>query len=127
MWQTEYVDTKSQLADILTNGSFTLDEWNHLLRLLNIVNFPIFSCSHFFLSEQIAARTVCYVEERAGKYLQRKFGSGEAEIHDLGDGEAETYQFVSYNMLSAKKDSPQDMSDSDNPEHAKAEHGGVST
>ena len=92
--QTEYVDTKSQLADILTNGSFTLDEWNHLLRLLNILNFQIFSCSHFFLSEQIAARTVCYVEERAGKYLQRKFGRWRSrDLMNLGEGEAETYQF----------------------------------
>ena len=31
---------------------------------------------------------------------------------------------VPYNMLSVKKDSPQDMSDSDNPEDAKAEQGG---
>ena len=29
--QIQYVDTKSQLADILTKGNFTRDEWNHLL------------------------------------------------------------------------------------------------
>ena len=29
--QIKYVDTKNQLADILTKGSFTRDEWNHLL------------------------------------------------------------------------------------------------
>ena len=29
--QIKYVDTKNQLADILTNGSFSRDEWNHLL------------------------------------------------------------------------------------------------
>ena len=37
---------KNQLADILTKGSFTLDEWNHLLKLLNIMNFSTSSCSH---------------------------------------------------------------------------------
>ena len=28
--QIKYIDTKNQLADILTKGSFTRDEWNHL-------------------------------------------------------------------------------------------------
>ena len=27
----KYIDTKNQLADILTKGSFTRDEWTHLL------------------------------------------------------------------------------------------------
>ena len=31
--QGKYVDTRSQLADILTKGTFTRDEWNHLLQL----------------------------------------------------------------------------------------------
>ena len=47
--QIKYVDTKNQLADMLTEGSFTRDEWDHLLRLVNIMNFSMFSCSHFFL------------------------------------------------------------------------------
>ena len=29
--QIKYVDTKNQLADILTQGNFTRDEWNLLL------------------------------------------------------------------------------------------------
>ena len=33
------VDTKDQLADILTKGNFTRDEWNHLLHLFNISIF----------------------------------------------------------------------------------------
>ena len=28
--QIQYIDTKKQLADILTKGNFTRDEWNHL-------------------------------------------------------------------------------------------------
>ena len=31
--QIKYIDTKNQLADILTKGNFTRDEWNHLLYL----------------------------------------------------------------------------------------------
>ena len=38
----KYVDTKNQLADILTKGNFTRDQWNHLLHLFNI---GIFSCA----------------------------------------------------------------------------------
>ena len=39
--QMKYIDTKkkNQLADILTKGNFTRDEWNHLLSLFNINHF----------------------------------------------------------------------------------------
>ena len=37
--QIKYIDTKNQLADVLTKGSFTRDEWNHLLCLFNISHF----------------------------------------------------------------------------------------
>ena len=37
--QMKYIDTKNQLADILTKGNFTRDEWNHLLCLFNIGHF----------------------------------------------------------------------------------------
>ena len=52
--QIRYLDTKNQLADMLTKGSFTRDEWNNLLRLFNIScfsstcctkNFSLISCS----------------------------------------------------------------------------------
>ena len=47
--QIQIIDVvaKKQLADMLTKGSFTHDEWDHLLRLLNIMNFSMFCCSHF--------------------------------------------------------------------------------
>ena len=35
----KYVDTKNQLADTVTKGSFTRDEWNNLLRFFNIKEF----------------------------------------------------------------------------------------
>ena len=43
--QIKYIDTKNQLADILTKGSFTRDEWNHLLSLFNINHLSSTVCS----------------------------------------------------------------------------------
>ena len=43
--QIKYIDTKNQLADMLTKGSFTRDEWNHLLCLFNISHFSSTVCS----------------------------------------------------------------------------------
>ena len=37
--QIRYIDTKHQLAEMLTKGSFTRDEWNNLLRLFDISHF----------------------------------------------------------------------------------------
>ena len=41
----KYIDTKNQLADILTKGKFTRDEWNHLLCLFDISHFSSTNCS----------------------------------------------------------------------------------
>ena len=43
--QIKYIDTKNQLADMLTKGNFTRDEWNHLLCLFNISHFSPAVCS----------------------------------------------------------------------------------
>ena len=42
--QIKYIDTKNQLADILTKGNFTRDEWNHLLSLFNITHWSSSAC-----------------------------------------------------------------------------------
>ena len=42
--QIKYIYTKNQLADMLTKGNFTCDEWNHLLCLLNIRHFSSAEC-----------------------------------------------------------------------------------
>ena len=39
------MDTKHQLADILTKGNFTRDEWNYLLCLFNISHFSSTACT----------------------------------------------------------------------------------
>ena len=41
----ELIWIKNQLADILTKGNFTRDEWNHLLCLFNIDHFSSTVCS----------------------------------------------------------------------------------
>ena len=43
--QIRYIDTKHQLADILTKGILTCDEWNNLLHLLNISHFSSTCCA----------------------------------------------------------------------------------
>ena len=43
--QIKYIDTKNQLADILTKGNFTCDEWNHLLNLFEISHFSSTACT----------------------------------------------------------------------------------
>ena len=43
--QIKCIDTKNQLAGILTKGNFTRDEWNHLLCLFNISHFSFTACS----------------------------------------------------------------------------------
>ena len=43
--QIKYIDTKNQLADILTKGNFTRDEWNNLLCLFNMSHFSSTKCS----------------------------------------------------------------------------------
>ena len=49
---------KNQLADILTSGNFTRDEWNHLLCLFNISHF-----SSIIILEAMSKRT----QEDAGE------------------------------------------------------------
>ena len=43
--QIKYIDTKNQLADMLTTGNFTRDRWNHLLCLFNISHSSSTDCS----------------------------------------------------------------------------------
>ena len=55
-------DTTNQLAEMLTTGSLTRDEWDHLLRLLNIMNFSMFSCSHC----SFRRKAECHVQGKHG-------------------------------------------------------------
>ena len=50
--QIKHVESNNQLADILTEGNFTRDEWNHLLHLFDIMSNTTFTCSHFFVPKR---------------------------------------------------------------------------
>ena len=72
-----YVDSKNQLADILTRGQFTRDEWNHLLCLFTIRLFSSRSCTEFnsqSLSEGLAKR------QPQGDYDERVVAKSEASL-----------------------------------------------
>ena len=43
----KYVDTTNQLADLLTEGRFTRDEWCHLLCFVDVMDLSTISRSHF--------------------------------------------------------------------------------
>ena len=46
--QIRYIDSKHQIADILTKGNFTSDEWNNLLHFFNISHFSSLRCTKIF-------------------------------------------------------------------------------
>ena len=46
--QIRYIDTKHQIADILTEGNFTRDERDNLLHLFNISHFSSICCAKDF-------------------------------------------------------------------------------
>ena len=75
VWQTlnldpkiniKYGDTKHQLADILTKGNFTRDEWNNLLHWFDISLFSLICCA------QNSSSTSCH--ETMAKRMQEKKG-----------------------------------------------------
>ena len=70
--QIRYIDTKHQLADMLTKGNFTRDEWNNLLHLFNISHFSSTCCTKNFSlisCSTMAKRILDQKEERVD--LQR--------------------------------------------------------
>ena len=91
--QIKYVGTNKQLADTLTKGSFTCDEWNHLLRWFSIVNVSMFSCSDFsnFLSDPIRKQSAM---SKRGQEATSREGSPMAKpkANGFGDGEVETHE-----------------------------------
>ena len=46
--QIRYIDTKHQLANMLTKGNFTLGGWNNLLHLFSISHFSFVCCAQNF-------------------------------------------------------------------------------
>ena len=80
---------KNKLADMLTNGSFTRDEWDQFLRLFNIMNFSMFLAAIFFGTQ---SRVSC---RRDLKKDRRRTTCGKKK--------ARPACLVSRNLLSAKQ------------------------
>ena len=74
--QIKYIDTKNQLADILTKGNFTRDVWNHLLCLFNISHFSSTSCSEVMSkrTKKILAKKESQQNRSRCLYCIRKLG-----------------------------------------------------
>ena len=91
--QIKYVDTKNQLADVLTKESFSRDERNRLLRLFNIMNFSMLSCSHFsnFLSDPFRKQSDM---SKRGEEATSDEGSPmvKPNANEFGDGEVESHE-----------------------------------
>ena len=88
--------------------SFARDEWNHLINLLNIINLPMSKRGQEGTSRESSAMA----KPRSMNLVMAK---------------PRSITLVPYNMSSKKKDSPRDMSDSDNLENAKVEPGSNQT
>ena len=111
--QIKYVDTKNQLADILTKRNFTRDEWDGLLRLLNIMNLSMFSCGRFLSNSKQSVMS---------KRAQESTSKEESAVAKPGP-----MNLVSRNLLTAKKDPLQDSSDSKEPGNQELDRSCVSS
>ena len=89
----KYVDTKNELADMLTKGSFTSVEWDHLLRLLNIVSFSMCSCSLSLWNrkqsimskraqESMAKEVMAYARQRLTNVVSRNLLKPKAKLSE---------------------------------------------
>ena len=68
--QIKYIDTKNQLADMLTKGNFTRDEWNHLLCLFNIS--PCQFCSLHRCNGKTSSTRISLNVVEIGQYFMTK-------------------------------------------------------
>ena len=118
--QMKYIDTKNQLADILTKGNFTRDEWNHLLTLFNISHFSSTACIAAMAKRaqqesgegrvtaksrpmmNLTARTPSFVSSSASSNLVRtSYGYQDPERHVLDDrtGQPEVNSWDSFQKV----------------------------
>ena len=87
--QIKYIDTKNQLADILTKGNFTRDEWNHLLNLFNISHFSstaLHRCHGKTSSTRIRRRT-CHSKIKTYGEFDREDAFGRVFFNFIKPGE----------------------------------------
>ena len=109
--QVKYVDTKNQLADMLTRGGFTRDEWNHLLHLLNIKNSRHFFRTHFFLSN------------RKESVMSKRTQEGLSDDSPMVKAKSRSMNLVSHRNLSiARQNLQENTSDSRIPGSDRMDH-----
>ena len=110
---------------MLTKGSFTRDEWNHLLRLFNIMNFSMFSWRHLsnFLSDPSRKQSAM---SKRGQEATSSEGSPMAKPKPMNSAMAKLrpMKLVMHNPLSARKNPLQDLSNPVNPVKVEKEQGG---
>ena len=63
--QIRHIDTKHQIADTLTKGHFTRDEWNNLLCLFNISHFSSLCCDQNFSLTSCPKTTAKRMQEQS--------------------------------------------------------------
>ena len=99
--QIKYIDTKNQLADMLTKGIFTRDEKNHLLCLFNIIHFSSTVCS-----EAMAKRVPTRFRRRAShseiatndeSYCKGSLESVIRDVRKPGEEKLWKSKFLEYN------------------------------
>ena len=108
MIQIKYVDTKNQLADMLTKGSSSRDEWNHLFRVFNIMSFSMFSRSHFsnFLSDPIGKQSAM---SKRGQEATSSEGSPVATPKPMVPAKTRPVNLVLRSPWSARENPPEDL------------------
>ena len=65
--QIRYIDTKHQIAVIVTEGNFTRDEWNNLLYLFNISHFSLLCCAQNFRLTSCTKTMAKRMQEQEGE------------------------------------------------------------
>ena len=112
--QIKCVDTKDELADMLTKESFTRDEWNHLLCLFKMMSFSMFSCSHFsnYLSDPIGKQSAM---SKRGQRATSSKGSLMAKRKTMVPAKARPVNLVLRSPWSARENPPQDLGYPVNP------------
>ena len=80
--QIKYVDTKHQLADMVTKGNFKRDEWNNLLFLFDISHFSSICCAQNFSLTSCFRTMTKRMQERGRRQQDR--GKVQADDDELG-------------------------------------------
>ena len=115
--QIKYIDTKNQLADILTKGNFTRDEWNHLLTLFNISHFSSTSCiaSDGETSSTRIRRRTCHSQITTYDEFDRKdaFVRVNLQLHQTRGGPRMDIKILKDLFLTIERGNPFEMSRSD--------------